>query len=193
MGLTIWNRYNLYCIFNFDEQHQRNQRLQLCSGFFLIALAFSILLVASTTRGVIAQNLTINASNAVGMQQRTNQMGTEVAKNVSSSAGNASKSANQTMIALGNNASGTMNKTGPSNNSSDLGGNTSLIGSAQQLGNVLGNNSEILANNTSIGNSNMSLGEKMSTESNATRNQTGDIWYYEPSRLIQPCLRLERI
>ena len=87
------------------------------AGFFLIALAFSILLVASTTRGVIAQNLTINASNAVGnTTAAANQTGTEVAKNVSSSGGNASKSANQTMTALGNNASGTMNKTGPSNN-----------------------------------------------------------------------------
>ena len=119
MGLTNWNRYNLYCIFNFDEQHQKNQQASVSvAGFFLIALAFSILLVASTTRGVIAQNLTINASNAVGnTTAAANQMGTEVAKNVSSSAGNASKSANQTMIALGNNASGTMNKTGPSNNS----------------------------------------------------------------------------
>ena len=58
------------------------------AGFFLIALAFSILLVASTTRGVIAQNLTINASNAVGnTTAAANQTGTEVAKNVSSSGG----------------------------------------------------------------------------------------------------------
>ena len=68
------------------------------AGIFLIALAFSILLVAATTRGVTAQNLTTNASNAVGnMTAAANQTGTEVAKNVSSSVGNASKSANQTM------------------------------------------------------------------------------------------------
>ena len=89
------------------------------AGIFLIALAFSILLVATTPRGVMAQNLTTNVSNTVGnMTAAANQSGTEVAKNVSSSVGNASKSANQTMT---------------SNNSSNLGGNTSLIGSAQQL------------------------------------------------------------
>ena len=68
------------------------------AGIFLIALAFSILLVASTTKGVTAQNLTTNASNTVGnMTGSANQTGTEVTKNVSSSVGNASKSANQTM------------------------------------------------------------------------------------------------
>jgi hypothetical protein len=119
------------------------------AGIFLIALAFSLLLFAASPRGVMAQNLTTNASNAVGnMTAAANQTGTEVAKNVSNSVGNASKSTNQTMPAPGNNA---MNKTGPSNNSSNLGGNTSLIGSAQQLSTVLGNNSEILSNNTSIG------------------------------------------
>ncbi len=128
--------------------------LSSVAGIFLIALAFSILLVATTPRGVMAQNLTTNASNAVeNMTATANQTGIELAKNVSSSP------ANRTM---------------PSNNST-LGGNKSLIGSAQQLSDVLGNNSEILANNTSIGNSNMSLGEKMSAESNATRNQTGNI------------------
>ena len=132
------------------------------AGIFLIALAFSILLVASTTKGVTAQNLTTNASNTVGnMTGSANQTGTEVTKNVSSSVGNASKSANQTMT---------------SNNSSSLGGNTSLTGSAQQLSTVLGNNSEILANNTSIGNPNMSLGEKMSAESNASCSSTYHSW-----------------
>jgi hypothetical protein len=131
------------------------------TGIFLIALAFSILLIATTPRDVMAQNLTTNESNAVeNMTATANQTGTELEKNVSSLVGYATKSANQTM---------------PSNNSGNLGGNTSLIGSAQQLSTVLGNNSEILANNTSIGNSNMSMGEKMSAESNATRNQTGNI------------------
>ena len=82
----------------------------LLAGIFLIALAFSILLFATTTRGVMAQNLTTNASKAVeNMTATANQTRTEVAKNVSNSAGNASKSANQTMTALGNNASGAMN------------------------------------------------------------------------------------
>lgn len=58
----------------------------------------------------------------------TSSAGTDVSKNVSNPPGNASKSSNQTITALRNNASGTMNKTGPSNNSSNLGGNTSLIG-----------------------------------------------------------------
>ena len=72
------------------------------AGIFLIALAFSILLVATTPRGVMAQNLTTNVSNAVGnMTAIANQTGTEVSKNVSSGVGNASKSANQTMTALG--------------------------------------------------------------------------------------------
>ena len=85
----------------------------------------------------MAQNLTTNASNAVeNMTATANQTGAQLAKNVSSSVDNASKSANQTM---------------PSNNSSNLGGDKSFIGSAQQLSNILGNNSEILANNTSFG------------------------------------------
>jgi hypothetical protein len=140
----------------------------------------------------MAQSLTTNASNAIGnvsapqpanqtaergenvsiaLNKTANQTATEVGQNMSNAVGNAGKSSNQTMTALGNN----MNNTGPSNKSSNLSGNTSLIGSAQQLNNVLGNNSEILANNTSIGNSNMSLGQKMSAESNATRNQTGNM------------------
>ena len=86
-------------------------------GIFVIALIFSILLIATTTRDVMAQNLTTNASNAVGnMTATANQTGTELAKNVSSSVGNASKSTNQTMTALGNNETGAMNKTGQSNN-----------------------------------------------------------------------------
>ena len=58
--------------------------ISLVAGIFLIALAFSILLVATTPRGVMAQNLTTNASNAVeNMTATANQTGTEVAKNVS--------------------------------------------------------------------------------------------------------------
>lgn len=77
------------------------------AGIFLIALVFSILLAATTTRGVMAQNLTTNASNTVGnVSTSINQTGAEMAKNVSNSMGNASKSSNQTMTALGNNATG---------------------------------------------------------------------------------------
>ena len=51
------------------------------AGIFLIALAFSILLVATTTNSVMAQNLTTNASNAVGnMTAAANQTGTEHGK-----------------------------------------------------------------------------------------------------------------
>jgi hypothetical protein len=162
--------------------------LSSVAGIFLIALA-------TTTNSVMAQSLTTNASNAIGnvsapqpanqtvergenvsiaLNKTTNQTASEVGQNMSNAV-NASKSSNQTMTALGNNATGAMNNTRPSKNSSNLSGNTSLVGSAQQLNNVLGNNSEILANNTSIGNSNMSLGQKMSAESNATRNQTGNM------------------
>ena len=82
-------------------------RFSSFAGTFLIALAFSILLFATSPRDVMAQNSTTNASNTVGnMTAAANQTGTEVAKNVSNSVGNASESANQTMTALGNNASG---------------------------------------------------------------------------------------
>ena len=51
------------------------------AGIFLIALAFSILLVASTTKSVTAQNMTTNASKAIGnMSASANQTGTEVEK-----------------------------------------------------------------------------------------------------------------
>ena len=46
------------------------------AGVFLVALAFSILLVATTPRSVMAQNLTTNASNtAENMTATTNQVG----------------------------------------------------------------------------------------------------------------------
>jgi hypothetical protein len=165
------------------------------AGIFLIALALAILF-ATTTNSVMAQSLTTDASNAIGnisapqpanqtaergenvsiaLNKTANQTASEVVQNMSNAVGNANKSSNQTVTAPASNATGAMNKTGPSKNRSNLSGNTSLIGSAQQLNNVLGNNSQILANNTSIGNFNMSLGQKMSAESNATRNQTGNM------------------
>ncbi len=63
----------------------------------------------------------------------------------------------------------------PSNNATGNQGNkTTRIGSGRQFNELLGNNSQILANNTPIGNPNMSLTEKMSAESNATKNQIGN-------------------
>jgi hypothetical protein len=130
------------------------------AGIFIIAVAFSILLSVATTTGVTAQNLTANVSNAIGnvsAPQPANQTAergenvslaliktlnqtSEVGQNMSNTVGNASKSSNQTITTRGNNA-GSMNSTGTSNNSSNLSGNTSLVGSAQQLSSVLGNNS----------------------------------------------------
>ena len=72
------------------------------AGISLIALVFSNLLNATTTNSVMAQNLTTNASNAVGnMSTSINQTGAEMANNVSNSMGNASKTSNQTMTAPG--------------------------------------------------------------------------------------------
>ena len=61
-----------------------------------IGLAFSLLLIATTARGVMAQNVTTNASNAVGnMSASANKTGTEMAANMSNTMGNASKSASR--------------------------------------------------------------------------------------------------
>ncbi len=147
---------------------------------FIIGLALSILLIATISNNAIAQNLTTNASNAVGNASTSvNQTISEAGQNMSKPAGNGSKTS------LTANATGALNKTGepvnaptqgPSNNASgNQSSKTTRIGSAQQLSELLGNNSQILANNTPIGNPNMSLTEKMSAESNATKNQTGDI------------------
>jgi hypothetical protein len=69
------------------------------------------------------------------------------------------------------------NNSGSSSSSNQsTSGNTSSqgIGSAQELSQVSGNNTEIIVNDTSIGNPNASLAEKMSSESNATGNQTNE-------------------
>ena len=97
-----------------------------------IGLAFSLLLIATTARSVMAQNLTTNASNAVGnMSASANKTGTEMAANMSNTMGNASKSVNATMSELGKNASSAMNKTGESVNATanELGKNASEMGS----------------------------------------------------------------
>ncbi len=77
--------------------------------FILIALAFSILLVAATGRSVMAQNLTTNASNTAGnMSVVVNQTGSEMAKNMSNAVNNTGKAANQTMSEAGKNVSNAM-------------------------------------------------------------------------------------
>ncbi len=74
----------------------------------LIGIAFSILLAATATRSVTAQNLTTNASNAAGnMSAAVNQTGSELGKNATEAVGNASQSVNQTMNEVGKNASAT--------------------------------------------------------------------------------------
>jgi hypothetical protein len=76
----------------------------------VLGITMSILLFAITTSSVTAQNVTTNASNAVG---------------------NASASVNQTASEVGTNASNAMNKTGEAVNATanELGKNASDIGS----------------------------------------------------------------
>ena len=75
--------------------------------YFLIGMAFSIVLIATAgTRTIMAQNLTDNASNAVGNASASvNQTATELGKNASSALNNAGASANATMSEMGQNAS----------------------------------------------------------------------------------------
>lgn len=99
---------------------------------FTIVLAFSLLLVATTAKSTMAQNVTTNVSNAAGnMSASANTTGTEMAANMSNTMGNASKSVNATMSELGKNASSAMNKTGESVNATanELGKNASEMGS----------------------------------------------------------------
>ena len=98
----------------------------------LIAIALSILLVATTTGSVTAQNYSKNASNAVGNASASvNQTASEFGQNMSTAVGNAGQAANQTMSELGTNASNAMNNTGEAVNATanELGKNASDIGS----------------------------------------------------------------
>ena len=97
-----------------------------------IGLAFSLLLIATTARSVMAQNLTTNASNAMGnMSASANKTGTEMAANMSNTMGNASNTANATMSEVGKNASNVANKTGEAMQSTAnaVGKNASEMGS----------------------------------------------------------------
>ena len=97
-----------------------------------IVLAISVLLAATSIGSIRAQNVTTNASNAIGNTSASvNQTGTEMAANVSNTMGNASKSANATMSELAKNTSSAMNKTGESINATanELGKNASNMGS----------------------------------------------------------------
>ena len=99
------------------------------NGLLLVGIALSILVSASVTNNVVAQNLTTNASNAAGnMSVSANQTASEMGQNVSM--GNASQSANQTMSELGKNASSTLNKTRESANAtmSEVGKNVKDAG-----------------------------------------------------------------
>lgn len=99
---------------------------------FTIVLAFSLLLVATSAKSVMAQNITTNASNTAGnMSSSLNNTGAAIGKNVSNTMGNASQSANATMSELGKNASIAMNKTGESINATanELGSNASNMDS----------------------------------------------------------------
>ena len=98
---------------------------------FLIGIALSILLVATTTSSVTAQNYSKNASNAVGNASASvNQTASEIGQNMSTAVGNAGQAANQTMSELGANASNAMNNTGEAVNATanELGKNASDIG-----------------------------------------------------------------
>ena len=95
----------------------------------VLGITISILLFATTTSSVTAQNATTNATNAVGNASASvNQTASEVGNCQLSEAGQA---ANQTMSELGTNASNAMNKTGEAVNATanELGKNASDIGS----------------------------------------------------------------
>ena len=97
----------------------------------LVGIALSMLVAASVTNNVVAQNLTTNASNAAGnMSVSANQTASEIGQNVSNTMGNASQSANQTRSELEKNASSTLNKTRESVNAtiSELGENVTDAG-----------------------------------------------------------------
>ena len=97
----------------------------------LVGIALSILVSASVTNSVAAQNLTTNASNAAGnMSKSANQTASEMGQNVSNAMKNASQSANQTRNELEKNASSTLNKTRESVNTTinELGKNVTDAG-----------------------------------------------------------------
>jgi cytoskeletal protein RodZ len=80
---------------------------------FSIVLAFSVLLIATSAKGIMAQNATTNATNAIGNASASvNQTGMEAGKNMSNAMGNASQTANATMTEMDKNASSAAYKTG---------------------------------------------------------------------------------
>ena len=98
-----------------------------------VGIAFTILFISVSANGVLAQNLTTNASNTAGnMSASINQTSAEVGKNMSNAAENASKAANATLSEAGKNMSSSMNKTGESANNTlnEVGKNASQAGSA---------------------------------------------------------------
>ena len=106
-----------------------------------VGIAFAVLFISISANGVLAQNLTTNASNTAGnVSASVNQTSAEVGKNMSNAAGNASKSANATLSEAGKNISNSMNKTGESVNNTlnEVGKNASQVGSA-----ILNNTGEV--------------------------------------------------
>jgi hypothetical protein len=110
----------VFCLYGhtiayFNTQALKNPQaliLSMKNELLLVGIALSILVTASVTNNVVAQNLTTNASNAAGnMSVSANQTASEVGQNVSNTMGNASQSANQTRSELEKNASSTLNKT----------------------------------------------------------------------------------
>ena len=110
----------------------------------LIGIALSILLVATTTSSVTAQNATTNVTNAAGNATKTaNATMSEVGKNVTNAAGDAAKT-----------ASGALNKTGEAVNAtvSQVGKNAStegasLLNQTEEVGKkIIGGAADVLGN-----------------------------------------------
>jgi hypothetical protein len=111
---------------------------------FFIGLAFSLLLIATTARSVMAQNVTTNASNAMGnMSASANKTGTEMAANMSNTMGNASKSASSAMNKTGESVNATANELGK--NASEM-GSTLLNKTGEVAKKIVGGAATVLGN-----------------------------------------------
>jgi hypothetical protein len=111
---------------------------------FFIGLAFSLLLIATTARSVMAQNATTNASNAMGnMSASANKTGTEMAANMSNTMGNASKSASSAMNKTGESVNATANELGK--NATEM-GSTLLNKTGEVAKKIVGGAATVLGN-----------------------------------------------
>ena len=107
---------------------------------FSIVLAFSVLLIATSAKGIMAQNATTNATNAIGNASASvNQTGMEAGKNMSNAMGNDSQTSNATMTEMGKKEpiinesaeNAAVKLTGPS--SAGPGTNVTLLGELEGL------------------------------------------------------------